>query len=122
MFDSIRPPRPSSLVVDLPRFPSLHVGHRSCACLLLLDYSTDCFPSIPLPHHATHSLAEELLAMGGVVRLGLRRLARSLHLNSTSSKTLIITGTSYHWRLSLLCWGPIPALALPTLFTHFIGV
>ena len=60
--------------------------------------------------------------MGGVLRLGLRRLARSLHLNSISSKRLIITGASYHWRLSLLRGGPIPALALPTLFTRFIGM
>ena len=60
--------------------------------------------------------------MGGVLRLGFRRLARSLDVSSTCSKTFIITGTSYHWRLSLLRGGPIPTLALPTLFTHLIGV
>ena len=60
--------------------------------------------------------------MGGVLRLGLRRLTRSLHLNSSSSKMLIITRSSYHWRLSLLRGGPIPALALPTLFTQLIGM
>jgi len=60
--------------------------------------------------------------MGGVFRLRLRRLARSLDPNSSSSKTLIITRPSHHRRLPLLRGGPIPALALPALFTRIVGV
>jgi len=77
---------------------------------------------IALAHHATHSLAEELLAMGSVLGLRLGRLVHSLYLNSTNSKTLSITRPSNYWRLPLLRGGPVPALALPGLVTRLVGV